>query len=99
MRDWALGALEQLQQQTEEGGEKEGGGEGEGKEGGGGGGGGREGRGLPPGHSCVGVACVRVSQGKWKDVCELLEKGQQYLKLVLLLALALALTIQYEISV
>ena len=71
MRDWALGALEQLQQQTEEGGGEEGGE----KEGGGGGGGGRERGGLPPGHSCVGVACVRVGQGKWKDVCELLEEG------------------------
>lgn len=24
---------------------------------------------------CVGMACLRVQQGRWKEVCELLKKG------------------------
>ena len=27
------------------------------------------------GLACVGMACVHTKQGKWRDVCELLEKG------------------------
>ena len=33
------------------------------------------GEGEEEGLVCVGMACLRVQQGQWKEVCELLKKG------------------------
>lgn len=63
MTDWTKAALERFHLETV-GGDR-----------GGEGGDGEEGEWLEGGLGCIGMACVLITQSKWNDACQLIEKG------------------------